>query len=233
MRHTFAGVLGRTLDPSLGIRIAVEETRASTGQQYYLVRALDAGLVPVGKVDLWPSPAHPGAYEAGTLTVEEAYRRKGVATALYQTFQHVTGHRIVPSKHQSAQGRAFWKGARARGDLSAMPPGFDAFDVFGPQDEAPSTPGQLFSSSPRGYTFSAGGRQWKVVHDYLGPGKRIIAPVEPRQVRVGGNFQQEGVYYAELVDGVLVVSNVAKRGEFRPVGKPVLKEKLGGMRRRR
>lgn len=228
----FAG-LGKLLDPALGIKVKLEKTQASTGVTYYLVSAVDAVGVPVGKVDIWPSPGHPGAYEAGTLKVEEAYRRKGVATAMYQAFQQRTGHRLVPSKYQSAQGRAFWKGARARGHLSAMPPGFDAFDVFGPQDDAPSTPGQLFSSSPRGYVFSAGGRQWKVVHDYLGPGKRIVAPVEPRQVRVGGNFQQEGVYYAELVDGVLVVSNVAKRGEFRPVGKPVLKEKLGGLRRRK
>lgn len=123
----------------------------------------------------------------------------------------------------------------AFGNLRGKGPfSMDAFDVFDIKDEdvPPATAADLFRNSRIGYTFTAGGRQWKVVRDNVGLGKRLIAPVEPRVTKVGGNYEMEGSYYAELDGTTLVVSNLAKRGEFRPVGRPVLRERLAGLGRR-
>ena len=97
--------------------------------------------------------------------------------------------------------------------------GFSMEDLFGPQDDAPAaTPGDLFRNSAKGYEFTAGGRRWRVTRSDVGLHQRLVIEAEKRD--------DDGSRYAEWADGVLTISPLAKRGEFRPVGKPLVKVKL-------
>lgn len=96
---------------------------------------------------------------------------------------------------------------------------FSAEDFFEPQDDVPdSTPGDLFRNSHKGYEFIAGGRRWRVTRDNIGFQKRLVIEAEKRD--------DEGSRYAEWTEGVLTISQLSKRGEFRPVGRPLVKEPM-------
>lgn len=99
---------------------------------------------------------------------------------------------------------------------------FSMEDLFGPQDDGPAaTPGDLFRNSRKGHEFTAGGRRWRVTRDEVGYNKRLVIEAERRD--------DEGSKFAEWKDGVLTISPLAKRGEFRPVGKPLVKERFDGL----
>ena len=97
--------------------------------------------------------------------------------------------------------------------------GFSMEDLFGPQDDGPAaTAGDLFRSSRKGYEFIAGGHRWRVTRDEVGHNQRLVIEAE--------RGDAEGSKFAEWKDGVLTISALAKRGAFRPVGKPIIKEKM-------
>ena len=104
-----------------------------------------------------------------------------------------------------------------------MSGGFTAEDLFdfAPVEDVPVTDGMRFRESRKGYEFTAGGRRWRVTRDEVGHNQRLVIEAEKRD--------DEGSKFAEWKDGYLIISPLAKRGAFRPVGKPLVKERMDGL----
>lgn len=56
------------------------------------------------------------AWSAGNVAVDEAWRRKGIATAMYRHVEEHTGKPMVPSNAQTADSVAFWKSYDPNGE---------------------------------------------------------------------------------------------------------------------
>lgn len=106
---------------------------------------------------------------------------------------------------------------------------FDSFDDDEPVAISPPTKADLFRESAIGYIFDAAGRTWKVINNpQTHYGHRIIQAYPPKLERSSrGMLQEENALYAALDGDTLVVSALAKRGAFAPVGKPLWREYMG------
>jgi len=118
---------------------------------------------------------------------------------------------------------------RGYGGVSgAMPPGFKSFtaknldfDFFEPAAEPPPrTKADDFRFSQVGDTFEAGGQLWLV--------RRVLGGYQERLVqKAEDHMHREGSFFAQLhEDGVLTVHAVSKRGDFRPIGRALAREKV-------
>lgn len=95
---------------------------------------------------------------------------------------------------------------------------FSAEDFFDVGDAPEATLGDKFRNSAKGYEFEAGSRRWRVVRDNIGFQRRLVVPADKRD--------DEQAYFAEWVEGVIVIGNLSKRGEYRMVGRPIVREAL-------
>lgn len=152
-------------------------------------------------------------------TVKDVQERAAYAARMaehYQRLQNTAAARVWSNAAERLR-----KELLARvGQLKGMDP-MDAFDLFDVEDAPAATPGDLFRNSRKGYEFKAGGRRWRVTRDDVGLNQRLVIEAEKRD--------DEGSSFAEWKDGVLTISPLAKRGQFRPVGRPIVKEQLKGL----
>lgn len=56
------------------------------------------------------------AWSAGNVMVDKAWRRKGIATAMYRHVEEHTGKPMVPSSAQTSEAVAFWKAYDPKGE---------------------------------------------------------------------------------------------------------------------
>lgn len=152
-------------------------------------------------------------------TVREVQERAAYAARMaehYRRLQNTAAARVWSNAAERLRKELL---ARAAG-LEGVDP-MDAFDLFDVEDVPAATPGDLFRNSRKGYEFIAGGRRWRVTRDDVGLNQRLVIEAEKRD--------DEGSSFAEWKDGVLTISPLAKRGAFRPVGRPLVKEQLKGL----
>lgn len=95
----------KVLDPSEGIRIEHHDGKDIFGNPALNVTA----HAPDGRKVGWAAVYHtPTGLKAGSITVDESHRRKGIATAMYQHAERITGKRMEPSKMQTDAGQGLW-----------------------------------------------------------------------------------------------------------------------------
>lgn len=105
-----------------------------------------------------------------------------------------------------------------------MPPGFKSFSMkdWGmeePDEPPPPTLADKFRFSQVGDVFEAGGQRWLVRRVLPGYQQRLVQKAED-------HMHREGSFFAQLhEDGTLTVHAVSKRGDFRPVGRALAREK--------
>jgi ribosomal protein S18 acetylase RimI-like enzyme len=80
------------------------------------VTVVDGNLV-IGSLSFGPHMLCGGALE-GSVTVHPNYRRRGMATAMYDLAEELTCLKFEPAVSQSLRGEAFWK-ARLRSIMKA------------------------------------------------------------------------------------------------------------------
>lgn len=110
------------------------------------------------------------------------------------------------------------KSRRGLGAGSMMPFGFELFEDAGEAVETSAA--ARFRELPRGATFVAGGRTWKIINTAMGHNVRLVQEADAN-VRSGGGFKEPDTHWAEVVDDEIVISAMSKRGTASPVGKPV------------
>jgi hypothetical protein len=98
------GLGKKVLDPNAGYTFHHEHNGSMT-----TVRAFHPDHIgdPVGVATF---KHHGNALVAGTVGVDEAHQRRGVASAMYAHAQKVTGKTVHPSKLQTDEGEALWAG---------------------------------------------------------------------------------------------------------------------------
>lgn len=107
----------RELDPKEGITISHEEIASSHPNKKAIdVFAHDRHGNQIGRATVEHSKySHSKHAEVLDVEVKPEHRRKGVATAMYQHAEQVTGRELKPSKDRTESGTKFWQGTRGYG----------------------------------------------------------------------------------------------------------------------
>lgn len=100
----------KVLDPNLGYKFSHTTEEVSPGQFLTKVNVHSADGEHVGAATF----VHQGKnLVPGSVVVDEAHQRRGIASAMYSHAQKHTGKVIVPSGNQTTEGAALWAGNAA------------------------------------------------------------------------------------------------------------------------
>lgn len=106
----------RLLDPSEGYSITPGDQ--SDGITHIVAHDRDGNQVGVAKLQ----HLEDGTLQPFIVAVDDDHQRKGLASAMYAHAEKLTGKKIVPATHQTAEGAALWAGNSKQAQFGGTPP---------------------------------------------------------------------------------------------------------------
>lgn len=97
------------LEKVLGQDLIISYYRV-TLDEYNVTATIDAKIVAKASVKM----VRKSLARVTGIKVDPSFRRKGIATAIYQHIEKFSGRRIVKGLNQTKDGEAFWSGRRGR-----------------------------------------------------------------------------------------------------------------------
>ena len=108
-------MIKRELDPKEGVKISSKlYDHPEYGDRQTLKVVATKGNKKIGHADIIHTKRHKNI-NSQWIHVDKEHRRKGIATAMYQHAEKVTGKKIHPSKDKTNEGYKFWQGTRQYG----------------------------------------------------------------------------------------------------------------------
>jgi len=168
----------QSLAGSIDIRHEIEPD----GKNVTVIAEIDGKQI--GELFAGYSEARPGTLKALTVNVFPKYRRRGVASAMYECAEGALGARFAPSGAQSASAKSFWK-ARAKRGATPNPSATAALSELAEQDTGDF--GEFYSDDPEELRESGEVRHGRKVVWVGSPGKMVevdrnfVAPIQGNQ----------------------------------------------------